>query len=79
MDWPGRSLMLLVDVVHSYPSEWQAIKGAARPESLHHEVKSCEGLRKHGKIDDVIIGAPPFVLTMPLMIVILSIWAQIAL
>ena len=32
-----------------------------------------------GKIDDVIIGASPFVITMMLMIVILSVWPQIAL
>ena len=38
-----------------------------------------QGLRKRGKIDDVIIGAAPFVITMLLMIVILSIWPQIAL
>jgi C4-dicarboxylate transporter DctM subunit len=38
-----------------------------------------QGLRKRGKIDDVIIGASPFVVTMLLMIVILSIWPQIAL
>jgi C4-dicarboxylate transporter, DctM subunit len=38
-----------------------------------------QGLRKRGKIDDVIIGASPFVITMLLMIVILSAWPQIAL
>jgi tripartite ATP-independent transporter DctM subunit len=38
-----------------------------------------QGLRKRGKIDDVIIGASPFVFTMVLMIVILSLWPQIAL
>ena len=38
-----------------------------------------QGLRKRGRIDDVIIGASPFVITMLLMIVILSIWPQIAL
>jgi C4-dicarboxylate transporter, DctM subunit len=38
-----------------------------------------QGLRKRGKIDDVIIGASPFVITMLLMIVILSVWPQIAL
>jgi tripartite ATP-independent transporter DctM subunit len=38
-----------------------------------------QGLRKRGKIDDVIIGASPFVIGMLLMIVILSIWPQIAL
>jgi tripartite ATP-independent transporter DctM subunit len=38
-----------------------------------------QGLRKRGKIDDVIIGASPFVITMLLMLVILSVWPQIAL
>jgi C4-dicarboxylate transporter DctM subunit len=38
-----------------------------------------QGLRKRGKIDDVIIGASPFVITMMLMILILSLWPQIAL
>jgi len=38
-----------------------------------------QGLRRRGKIDDVIIGAAPFVITMLLMILILSIWPQIAL
>jgi C4-dicarboxylate transporter DctM subunit len=38
-----------------------------------------QGLRKRGRIDDVIIGASPFVITMALMIVILSIWPQLAL
>ena len=38
-----------------------------------------QGLRKRGRIDDVIIGASPFVITMLLMIVILSLWPQIAL
>jgi C4-dicarboxylate transporter, DctM subunit len=38
-----------------------------------------QGLRKRGKIDDVIIGASPFVVTMLLMIVVLSLWPQIAL
>ena len=38
-----------------------------------------QGLRKRGKIDDVIIGASPFVVTMLLMLVILSAWPQIAL
>ena len=38
-----------------------------------------QGLRKRGRIDDVIIGASPFVLTMILMIVFLSIWPMIAL
>jgi tripartite ATP-independent transporter DctM subunit len=38
-----------------------------------------QGLRKRGKIDDVIIGASPFVITMLLMIVILSVWPRIAL
>ncbi len=38
-----------------------------------------QGLRKRGRIDDVIIGASPFVITMALMIVILSLWPQLAL
>ncbi len=38
-----------------------------------------QGLRKRGRIDDVIIGASPFVITMMLMLLILAIWPQIAL
>ena len=38
-----------------------------------------QGLRKRGKIDDVIIGTSPFVIAMLAMIVILSIWPQVAL
>src|SRR5436309_5742207 len=38
-----------------------------------------QGLRKRGKIDDVIIGASPFVITMLIMIAILSYWPQLAL
>jgi len=38
-----------------------------------------QGLRKRGRIDDVIIGASPFVMTMMLMIVVLSIWPILAL
>ncbi len=38
-----------------------------------------QGLRRRGRIDDVIIGASPFVMTMLLMILILSIWPKIAL
>ena len=38
-----------------------------------------QGLRKRGRIDDVIIGAAPFVLAMLAMIVILSYWPQLAL
>jgi len=38
-----------------------------------------QGLRKRGKIDDVIIGASPFVITMMLMILILSLWPRLAL
>jgi tripartite ATP-independent transporter DctM subunit len=38
-----------------------------------------QGLRKRGKIDDVIIGAAPFVVTMLVMIVILSAWPGLAL
>ena len=35
-------------------------------------------VRKARQIDDVIIGASPFVITMLLMLVILSVWPQIA-
>jgi C4-dicarboxylate transporter, DctM subunit len=38
-----------------------------------------QGLRKRGRIDDVIIGAAPFVVTMIVMIVVLSIWPALAL
>ena len=38
-----------------------------------------QGLRKRGRIDDVIIGAAPFVITMLAMVIILSAWPQIAL
>ncbi len=38
-----------------------------------------QGLRKRGRIDDVIIGAAPFVVTMLVMIAVLSIWPVIAL
>ena len=38
-----------------------------------------QGLRQRGKIDDVIIGASPFVITMILMIAILSYWPDPAL
>jgi tripartite ATP-independent transporter DctM subunit len=38
-----------------------------------------QGLRKRGGINDVIIGAAPFVVTMLVMIAILSYWPQIAL
>lgn len=38
-----------------------------------------QGLRKRGKIDDVIIGSAPFVVTMLVMIVILSVWPELAL
>jgi C4-dicarboxylate transporter, DctM subunit len=38
-----------------------------------------QGLRRRGRIDDVIIGASPFVVTMMLMIVVLSLWPQLAL
>jgi C4-dicarboxylate transporter DctM subunit len=38
-----------------------------------------QGLRKRGRIDDVIIGASPFVITMILMIVLLSLWPDLAL
>ncbi len=38
-----------------------------------------QGLRRRGKIDDVIIGSAPFVITMLVMIAILSFWPGIAL
>ncbi len=38
-----------------------------------------QGLRTRGKIDDVIIGAAPFVVTMMVMIAVLSIWPALAL
>jgi tripartite ATP-independent transporter DctM subunit len=38
-----------------------------------------QGLRKRGRIDDVIIGASPFVITMLLMLAILAVWPQLAL
>ncbi|WP_414731375.1 TRAP transporter large permease [Vineibacter terrae] len=38
-----------------------------------------QGLRRRGKIDDVIIGSAPFVVTMLVMIAILSFWPEIAL
>ena len=38
-----------------------------------------QGLRQRGKIDDVIIGSAPFVVTMLLMLAILSYWPDLAL
>ena len=38
-----------------------------------------QGLRTRGKIDDVIIGAAPFVATMIVMIAVLSVWPSLAL
>jgi tripartite ATP-independent transporter DctM subunit len=38
-----------------------------------------QGLRTRGRIDDVIIGAAPFVVTMIVMIAVLSIWPALAL
>jgi tripartite ATP-independent transporter DctM subunit len=38
-----------------------------------------QGLRKRGRIDDVIIGASPFVITMLVMLAILSYWPELAL
>jgi tripartite ATP-independent transporter DctM subunit len=38
-----------------------------------------QGLRKRGRIDDVIIGASPFVVTMLVMIGVLILWPQLAL
>jgi TRAP-type C4-dicarboxylate transport system permease large subunit len=38
-----------------------------------------QGLRRRGRIDDVIIGTAPFVLTLILMIGILVVWPDLAL
>jgi TRAP-type C4-dicarboxylate transport system permease large subunit len=38
-----------------------------------------QGLRKRGRIDDVIIGSAPFLITMLVMIAILSRWPDLAL
>jgi C4-dicarboxylate transporter, DctM subunit len=38
-----------------------------------------QGLRKRGRIDDVIIGAAPFVVAMMLLLLALSIWPRLAL
>jgi tripartite ATP-independent transporter DctM subunit len=38
-----------------------------------------QGLRKRGRIDDVIIGTAPFVVTMLVMIVVISVWPALAL
>jgi tripartite ATP-independent transporter DctM subunit len=38
-----------------------------------------QGLRTRGRIDDVIIGAAPFVVTMIVMIIVLSVWPALAL
>ena len=38
-----------------------------------------QGLRKRGRIDDVIIGASPFLITMLVMLAILSYWPDLAL
>jgi len=38
-----------------------------------------QGLRKRGRIDDVIIGAAPFLITLLVMIAILSYWPSLAL
>ena len=38
-----------------------------------------QGLRRRGRIDDVIIGASPFVLTMCLMVLVLALWPDVAL
>jgi tripartite ATP-independent transporter DctM subunit len=38
-----------------------------------------QGLRKRGRIDDVIIGASPFVLTIGLTVFLIILWPQIAL
>jgi TRAP-type C4-dicarboxylate transport system permease large subunit len=38
-----------------------------------------QGLRKRGRIDDVIIGSAPFVITMLVMLALLSYWPDLAL
>jgi C4-dicarboxylate transporter DctM subunit len=38
-----------------------------------------QGVRKRGRIDDVILGAAPFVIAMMLMLLVLSIWPGLAL
>jgi C4-dicarboxylate transporter, DctM subunit len=38
-----------------------------------------QGLRKRGKIDDVIIGAAPFVVTLMVMLAVMSFWPDLAL
>ncbi len=38
-----------------------------------------QGIRKGGRIDDVIIGTAPFVVTLMLMIVVISVWPSLAL
>ena len=38
-----------------------------------------QGLRQRGKIDDVIIGSAPFVITMLVMLALLSYWPDLAL
>jgi C4-dicarboxylate transporter, DctM subunit len=38
-----------------------------------------QGLRKRGRIDDVIIGTAPFVVTLILMIGVLVLWPGLAL
>jgi tripartite ATP-independent transporter DctM subunit len=38
-----------------------------------------QGLRKRGRIDDVIIGSAPFLLTMLVMLALLSYWPELAL
>jgi C4-dicarboxylate transporter, DctM subunit len=38
-----------------------------------------QGLRKRGRIDDVIIGSAPFVITMLVMLALLSYWPELAL
>jgi C4-dicarboxylate transporter DctM subunit len=38
-----------------------------------------QGLRKRGKVDDVIIGSAPFVITLMVMLAVLSFWPDLAL
>ena len=57
----------------------QSPENADKYQDIGINLYVVQGLRKRGRIDDVIIGASPFVIGMLLMILILSIWPQIAL
>jgi C4-dicarboxylate transporter, DctM subunit len=64
--WFGVIIMLLMELAMITP-----------PVGINLYV--VQGLRKRGKIDDLIIGAAPFVITMMLMVLALSLWPEIAL